>query len=71
MILQKLRNKDLKIVIIKPSTLACDLLRKKLLSIIDSAMLEVDIASIDVITPIELLHRHLHAINKKIIGDEM
>lgn len=69
-ILQKLRNKDLKIVIIKPSTLACDLLRKKLLSIIDSAMLEVDIASIDVITPIELLHRHLHAINKKIIGDE-
>jgi len=58
-ILEKLQNPDLKIIILKPTTLACDILKKKLLNTIEHAIVEIDITSIEIITPTVLLNKHL------------
>jgi len=50
-ILEKLRNPSIKIVIIKPTNLACDILRKRLLNTIEYAIVTIDPASISVLTP--------------------
>lgn len=67
---QKLKNPDLKITIIKPTTLSCDLTKRKLLRLIERALIDVDIASIEIITPLDLLQQHLQKLNKRTIGDE-
>lgn len=71
MIFQKIKNPELKIIIIKPTVLSCDLLRKKLLGIIDNAFIEFDITSIEIITPAELTSRHLKSCNKDTLQDEI
>lgn len=69
-ILQKLKNPDIKITIIKPTTLSCDLTKRKLLRLSERAIIDVDIASIEVITPLNLLHTHLEKLKKRTMGDE-
>lgn len=63
-ILESLRNPELKIIIIEPTTLACDILKQKLLNIIEYAIIEVDITLIEIITPIDLVNRHLAKLKK-------
>ncbi|MEA1893220.1 MAG: hypothetical protein U9N33_11000 [Campylobacterota bacterium] len=63
-LLEKLRNPKLRVVIIEPTLLACEILKKKLLNIIEYAIVEVDITSIEVITPLTLLNKHLVKIRK-------
>ncbi len=63
-ILENLRNPELKIIIIEPTNIACDILKKKLLDIIEYAIIEVDITSIEIITPISIVNKHLIKINK-------
>ncbi|MFT7003755.1 MAG: hypothetical protein ACJAWW_001107 [Sulfurimonas sp.] len=63
-ILENLRNPGIKIIIIEPTVLACDLLKQKLLSIIEYAIIEVDLTSIEIITPIMLVNRHLEKMSK-------
>ncbi|WP_372999625.1 hypothetical protein [Sulfurimonas sp.] len=58
-ILETLRNPELKIIIIEPTILSCDILKQKLLNIIEYAIIEVDITSIEIITPIDLVNKHL------------
>ncbi|MCX6077431.1 MAG: hypothetical protein NTW78_11200 [Campylobacterales bacterium] len=70
-ILQKLRNPNLKIIIIKPTALSCDLLKRKLVNIIDRAQVEFDATEIEIITPLELLNRHLKKLNKAPLGNEI
>jgi hypothetical protein len=70
-ILQKLRNPNLKIVIIKPTVLSCDLLKRKLLNIIERAQIEFDATEIEIITPLELLKRHLKKLNQASLDDEI
>ncbi|MFA6137952.1 MAG: hypothetical protein WC667_07685 [Sulfurimonas sp.] len=70
-ILQKLRNPNLKIIIIKPTVLSCDLLKRKLLNIINRAQIEFDATEIEIITPLELLGRHLKKLNKAPLDDEI
>ena len=50
-ILEKLKNPRLKIAIIKPTNLACDILKKRLLDTIEHAIIEIDLTSIEIITP--------------------
>lgn len=50
-ILEKLKNPKLKIVIIKATNLACDILKKKLLDTVEHAIIEIDLTSIEIITP--------------------
>jgi len=63
-ILEKLKDKEKKIIILKPTTLACDIIKKKLLDIIEHAIVELDLTSIMVITPLELLNMHLTKLHK-------
>jgi hypothetical protein len=63
-ILESLRNPELKIIIIEPTTLACDILKQKLLNIIEYAIIEVDITLIEIITPIDLVNKHLAKLKK-------
>lgn len=70
-ILEKLKHKDKKILIIKPSRLACDILKKKLLEIIEHAIVEIDLTSIFVLTPMELVNMHLQKLKKEPIKDEL
>jgi len=63
-LLSSLQNPDLKIIIIEPTILACDKLKQKLLSIIEHAIIEIDFSNIEIITPIELVNRHLSKLKK-------
>ncbi len=47
-----------RILIISASRLSCDLLRQQMLTIIEYGMLDVDLSSIDVLTPKELHEQH-------------
>jgi len=51
-------NPQKKTVIVKPTHLACDILKKKLLEIVEYAIIEINLSSIEIITPLELLNRH-------------
>lgn len=68
-ILELLEDSSLKIVIIKPSTLAADILKKRLLEIIEHAIIELNLTSIEILTPIEVVNRHLIKRNKKPLSD--
>ena len=50
-----LNNKDEKVIIIKPTILACDILKKKLLDIVEHAIIEIDLTKISILTPAELM----------------
>ena len=55
------------IIILKPTTLACDTLKKKLLDILEHAIVEVDLNAIEIITPLELINRHRVKLHKETI----
>lgn len=63
-ILETLRNAELKIIIIEPTTIACDILKQKLINIVEYAIIEVDITSIEIITPLDLVNKHLSKLKK-------
>jgi len=63
-ILEKLKKPEDKIIIIKPTILACDILKKRLLNTIEHAIVEIDITSIEIITPVGLLNKHLKKLAK-------
>ena len=63
-ILEKLKNPDKKFIIIKPTLLACDILKKKLLDIVEHAIIEIDLTAIMILTPIDLINMHLRKLKK-------
>lgn len=67
-IVQLLDKKSDKILIVKPTVLACDIFRKKLLNIIEHAIVEVDLSSIEILTPVELINKHLDKLGKEHIS---
>ncbi len=67
-ILYRLKHPDKKIVLISPTVLSCDILKKRLLNIVEYAIIELDITSIEIITPIELLNRHLAKYHKPLLN---
>ncbi|MDQ7042500.1 MAG: hypothetical protein Q9M40_03745 [Sulfurimonas sp.] len=67
-IIEILDKKAQKIVLLKPTVLACDIFKKKLLTIIEHAIVEIDLTSIEVITPVELINKHLLKLNKQSIS---
>lgn len=64
-ILELLNNPTYKIIIIKPTILACDILKKKLLDIVEHAIIEIDLTAIEIITPLELVNKHQHKIGRE------
>ncbi len=57
-VVELLNDASKKIVIIKPTIFACDILKKKLLEIVEHAIVEIDLTSIEILTPLELINRH-------------
>lgn len=69
-ILEKLKNPNGNFVIIKPTLLACDILKKQLLDIVEHAIIEIDLTAIMILTPIELINMHLRKLRKEpIVGN--
>ena len=66
-ILEKLKYPDNDFIIIKPTLLACDILKKKLLDIVEHAIIEIDLTAIMIITPIDLVNMHLKKLKKETI----
>jgi len=70
-IFEKLKNPDETFIIIKPTILSCDLLKKRLLDIVEHAIIEIDLTSIIILTPIELINMHLRRLKKEPITDKI
>jgi hypothetical protein len=66
-LLYKLENPSKTLIIIKPTKLAADIFKKQLLETIEHAIVEVDLATILVLTPIELLNLHLSKLKKELL----
>ncbi|MBL1243986.1 MAG: hypothetical protein COA39_006290 [Sulfurimonas sp.] len=64
-IVEILDEKSKTIIILKATVLSCDIFKKKLLNIIEHAIIEIDLSSIEIITPIEFLNRHLLKVGKE------
>ena len=63
--IRTLFKKEVKrIVLIKPTILARDIAYKKLLEIIEHGIIELDPANIEILTPLELLNKHLTKLKK-------
>jgi len=59
-----LENPKQKIIILKPTILACDILKKRVLELVEHAIIELNLTSIEIITPIELVNRHCQKLRK-------
>jgi hypothetical protein len=70
-ILTKLQFPTKKIMIIKPTQLAADMLKSKLLETVEHAIVEIDLSSISIVTPIELLNQHLQKLKKEPLHDKV
>jgi hypothetical protein len=70
-ILHVLKYKDKKVLIIKPTVLACDILKKKLLDIVEHAIVDIDFTQISVLTPLELINLHLKKLHKLPLDGEV
>lgn len=70
-IYEKLKNPKHKTMIIAPTKTDCNLLKQKLLSIVEHSMITIDILSIKIITPIELLNIHLKELKKELLDEEL
>ncbi|MFT7861131.1 MAG: hypothetical protein ABXS93_09405 [Sulfurimonas sp.] len=57
-------GKAKKVIILKPTILARDIAYKKLLEIVEHGIIEIDMQSIELLTPLELINRHLHKLGK-------
>jgi len=66
-ILELFNDKTQKILIIKPTVLSCDILKKKLLEIVEHAIIEIDLTAIEILTPLELVNRHQEKLNRELL----
>ncbi len=70
-IFEKLKNPALSIMIISPTVLSCDIMKQKLLDIIEMGHVEVDIASIQIIPPTSLINAHLTKLHKPLLENQI
>jgi len=70
-IVEKLKNPQTRISIVEPTILSCDILKKKLMDIIEHAIIEIDITTIQILTPLELINLHLKKLKKPLLSDEI
>ncbi|WP_304544341.1 hypothetical protein [Sulfurimonas microaerophilic] len=68
-IIEVFKQRHKKIILIKPTTLARDIAYKKLLEIIEHGIIEFDMNAIELLTPLELINKHLQKLKKPMIKD--
>jgi len=64
-VVEILRAPYKKVLIIKPNTLSKDILQKQLIALIEHAIIEFDFTALEILTPQELIIRHLHKLKKQ------
>ncbi|MEA2112327.1 MAG: hypothetical protein U9P71_09820 [Campylobacterota bacterium] len=64
-LIQKIETPKKRFLIIEPTHTACEIMKHRLLAAIEHAIVDVDISTIDIITPKELLTQHAQALYKK------
>ncbi len=64
-IYELLQKPSLKIIIVEPSVAACELLKKRLLEIIEYAIIDIDMSSIFILTPQQVIAQHYQKLYKK------
>jgi len=69
-IFEILKNPSLKITIIKPTKLAKDILHRQFLEIIEHAIIEFDILSVSILTPLEIETKKNSALGNIIMCDD-
>ncbi len=67
-LLEVLNKTAEKIIILKPTTLACDIFKQDLLNLIEHAIIEFNLEAIEIITPLMLINRHLKKLGKEKIS---
>lgn len=70
-IIELFKGNAKKIILIKPSILARDIAYRKLLEIVEHGIIEFDMNAIELLTPIELINRHLQKLKKPMVQDLM
>ena len=63
-LLYKLQYPHKQVLIIKPTKLSVDMFKRKLLESVEHAIVEVDLSTILVLTPLELINMHLQKLKK-------
>ncbi len=64
-IYELLKNPQYKIIIVMPTLVGCDILKKQLLDIIEYAIIDIDLLSIHILTPQQLISKHYQKLYKK------
>lgn len=67
----KLQNPDERVIIIEPTRIACDILKQRLLTLVEHAIVMLDLNTIQIITPLELLNKHLLKLSKPELENEI
>lgn len=68
-IIEVFKKESKKVIIIKPSILSRDIAYKKLLEITEHGIIEFDMNAIELLTPLELINKHLHKLKKPMVHD--
>ena len=68
-IIEIFKKQSRKIIIVKPSILARDIAYKKMLDIVEHGIIEFDMNAIELLTPLELINRHLNKLKKPMLHD--
>lgn len=64
-IYEKLLNPDMRITYITPTLLSAELLKQRLLDIIEHHIIDIDLTTLSIITPQQLIQSHFRMLNKK------
>lgn len=67
----KLQHPDERVIIIEPTRVACDILKQRLLALVEHAIVMLDLSTIQIITPTELINRHLSKLSKPQLENEI
>jgi hypothetical protein len=70
--IQKLFKKERqKIILIKPTLLSKDILHKRFLELIERAIIDIDLMAFEILTPTELLNKHLMKLKMPLLDDTL
>ena len=60
-----------KIILIKPTILSKEILHKRFLELIEHAIIDIDLMAFEILTPVELLNRHLMKLKMPSLNDTL
>jgi len=65
------KNERQKIILVKPTRLSKDILHKRFLELIEHAIIDIDLMAFEILTPMELINRHLMKLKMPLLDDAL